>query len=64
VWITPTENQRHASAALGGIRARKKPLYELDEEHLVKCVARGDHNALEELYRRTSTRPATRLRRR
>ncbi|KOG12124.1 MULTISPECIES: RNA polymerase sigma factor [Streptomyces] len=46
------------------MRPRKEPLHELDEEHLVKLVARGDRSAFEELYRRTSPWLATRLRRR
>ena len=36
----------------------------LDEEHLVRCVARGDRDAFDELYRRTSPWLAVRLRRR
>lgn len=37
---------------------------ELDEEHLLRRVARGDRAAFEELYRRTSPWLAVRLRRR
>ncbi|WP_308403289.1 RNA polymerase sigma factor [Streptomyces sp. BV286] len=38
--------------------------HELDEEGLVRLVARGDRGAFEELYRRTSPWLAVRLRRR
>ncbi|NYS20313.1 RNA polymerase sigma factor [Streptomyces sp. SJ1-7] len=46
------------------MRARGKPLDQLDEEQLVRRVSRGDLAAFEELYRRTSPWLATRLRRR
>jgi RNA polymerase sigma-70 factor, ECF subfamily len=42
---------------------RTKPS-DLDEEHLVRLVAKGDRAAFEELYRRTSPWVAVRLRRR
>ncbi|AXG81777.1 RNA polymerase sigma factor [Streptomyces paludis] len=43
---------------------RRAPLHELDEERLVRLVAKGDRAAFEELYRRTSPWMAVRLRRR
>ncbi|MEX3102163.1 RNA polymerase sigma factor [Streptomyces sp. ST1015] len=46
------------------MRARGEPPGELDEEHLVRRIARGDRAAFEELYRRTSPWMAVRLRRR
>ena len=46
---------------MGPIRTRPS---DLDEEHLVRLVARGDRAAFEELYRRTSPWIAVRLRRR
>ncbi len=49
---------------LGGVRSVRKAPGELDEERLVRLVARGDRAAFEELYRRTSPWLAVRLRRR
>ncbi|GAA2349574.1 RNA polymerase sigma24 factor [Streptomyces violaceusniger] len=46
------------------MRSVRKTSDELDEEHLVRLVARGDRAAFEELYRRTSPWMAVRLRRR
>ncbi len=49
---------------LAGVRSTRAPLHELDEERLVRLVAKGDRAAFEELYRRTSPWMAVRLRRR
>lgn len=49
---------------LAGVRSVRAALHELDEERLVRLVARGDRAAFEELYRRTSPWLAVRLRRR
>ncbi|MET8630265.1 RNA polymerase sigma factor [Kitasatospora sp. NPDC004669] len=46
------------------MRSRRRALDELDEERLLRLVARGDRGAFEELYRRTSPWLAVRLRRR
>ncbi|MFG2553940.1 RNA polymerase sigma factor [Streptomyces sp. NPDC048581] len=46
------------------MRSVRKAPGELDEERLVRLVARGDRVAFEELYRRTSPWMAVRLRRR
>ncbi|MFJ4834476.1 RNA polymerase sigma factor [Streptomyces sp. NPDC088747] len=46
------------------MRSARAPLHELDEERLVRLVAKGDRAAFEELYRRTSPWLAVRLRRR
>ncbi|MFD7704132.1 RNA polymerase sigma factor [Streptomyces caelestis] len=46
------------------MRSARKALGELDEEGLVRLVAKGDRAAFEELYRRTSPWMAVRLRRR
>nr|WP_093907445.1 RNA polymerase sigma factor [Streptomyces sp. cf386] len=46
------------------MRSVRKAAGELDEERLVRLVARGDRAAFEELYRRTSPWMAVRLRRR
>lgn len=47
-----------------GSRRRTLALAELDEEGLVRLVAKGDRAAFEELYRRTAPWLAVRLRRR
>jgi RNA polymerase sigma-70 factor (ECF subfamily) len=49
---------------LEGVRSVRKAPGELDEERLVRLVAKGDRAAFEELYRRTSPWMAVRLRRR
>ncbi|MFC9954434.1 RNA polymerase sigma factor, partial [Streptomyces prasinus] len=46
------------------MRSVRAAPHEVDEEHLVRLVARGDRAAFEELYRRTSPWMAVRLRRR
>ncbi|WP_308122369.1 RNA polymerase sigma factor [Streptomyces sp. TRM70350] len=46
------------------MRSARTALHELDEERLLRLVARGDRAAFEELYRRTSPWMAVRLRRR
>ncbi len=46
------------------MRSARKAPGELDEERLVRLVAKGDRAAFEELYRRTSPWLAVRLRRR
>ncbi|RDG38904.1 RNA polymerase sigma factor [Streptomyces corynorhini] len=46
------------------MRSTRAALHELDEERLVRRVAKGDRAAFEELYRRTSPWLAVRLRRR
>jgi RNA polymerase sigma-70 factor (ECF subfamily) len=46
------------------VRSVRTALHGLDEERLVRLVARGDRAAFEELYRRTSPWMAVRLRRR
>ncbi|WP_413756916.1 RNA polymerase sigma factor [Streptomyces sp. MMBL 11-3] len=46
------------------MRSARAPLHEVDEERLVRLVAKGDRAAFEELYRRTSPWLAVRLRRR
>jgi RNA polymerase sigma-70 factor, ECF subfamily len=46
------------------VRSVRKAPGELDEERLVRLVARGDRAAFEELYRRTAPWMAVRLRRR
>ncbi|MFI6444571.1 RNA polymerase sigma factor [Kitasatospora sp. NPDC050543] len=46
------------------MRSRRRALDELDEERLLRLVARGDRGAFDELYRRTSPWLAVRLRRR
>lgn len=46
------------------MRSVRKAPCELDEERLVRLVAKGDRAAFEELYRRTSPWMAVRLRRR
>ncbi|WP_033826292.1 RNA polymerase sigma factor [Kitasatospora sp. MBT63] len=46
------------------MRSRRRALDELDEERLLRLVARGDRRAFDELYRRTSPWLAVRLRRR
>jgi RNA polymerase sigma factor (sigma-70 family) len=51
-------------ARLVGVRSRRRALDELDEERLLRLVARGDRGAFDELYRRTSPWLAVRLRRR
>lgn len=53
-----------AIGRLAGVRARVRGLDGLDEERLVRLVARGDRRAFDELYRRTSPWLAVRLRRR
>lgn len=49
---------------LAGVRSVRKAPRALDEERLVRLVARGDRAAFEELYRRTAPWMALRLRRR
>lgn len=49
---------------LAGVRSVSKAPRALDEERLVRLVARGDRAAFEELYRRTAPWMALRLRRR
>jgi RNA polymerase sigma-70 factor (ECF subfamily) len=49
---------------LEGVSSRRKAPGELDEEGLVRLVAKGDRGAFEELYRRTAPSLAVRLRRR
>ncbi|MGW0787595.1 RNA polymerase sigma factor [Streptomyces sp. NPDC002911] len=46
------------------MRSDRKALHRVDEERLVRLVAKGDRAAFEELYRRTSPWMAVRLRRR
>ncbi|MFF0296696.1 RNA polymerase sigma factor [Kitasatospora sp. NPDC004615] len=46
------------------MRARRRALDELDEERLLRLVARSDRAAFDELYRRTAPWLAVRLRRR
>ncbi|MBB4928788.1 RNA polymerase sigma factor [Kitasatospora kifunensis] len=46
------------------MRSRRRALDELDEERLLRLVAKGDRGAFDELYRRTSPWLAVRLRRR
>ncbi len=49
---------------LAGVRSVRKVAGELDEERLIRLVAKGDRAAFEELYRRTAPWMAVRLRRR
>ncbi|MFE2939664.1 RNA polymerase sigma factor [Streptomyces sp. NPDC059255] len=46
------------------MRARRRSPHQLDEERLVRRVSKGDREAFDELYRRTSPWLAVRLRRR
>ncbi|MFX4294331.1 RNA polymerase sigma factor [Streptomyces bohaiensis] len=46
------------------MRARRKAPQQLDEERLLRLVAKGDRAAFDELYRRTAPWLAVRLRRR
>ncbi|MFE2724025.1 RNA polymerase sigma factor [Kitasatospora sp. NPDC059327] len=46
------------------MRSRRRALDQLDEERLLRLVAKGDRAAFDELYRRTSPWLAVRLRRR
>lgn len=62
--ITPRGKPAAGAGRLEGVRSVRKAPGELDEERLVRLVARGDRAAFEELYRRTSPWMAVRLRRR
>ncbi len=62
--ITPMGKPAVRAGRLAGVRSVRKAPGELDEERLVRLVARGDRAAFEELYRRTSPWLAVRLRRR
>lgn len=62
--ITPKGKPAVRAGRLEGVRSVRKAPGELDEERLVRLVARGDRAAFEELYRRTSPWLAVRLRRR
>lgn len=58
------ENRPRAADVLRGVRAIRGEPAGLDDEKLVRRVARGDRRAFEELYRRTSPWLTIRLRRR
>ncbi len=62
--ITPRGKPGVRARRLEGVRSARKAPGELDEERLVRLVAKGDRAAFEELYRRTSPWLAVRLRRR
>lgn len=64
MWITLQGKPVGSARRPAGVTSDRKALHRVDEERLVRLVARGDRAAFEELYRRTSPWMAVRLRRR